>query len=67
LKFGGPGFNGDPADFEAYSDVAKGEQVSAGDSATLLDSEVNPGKRLSIIWSSEGDSATLANYDVPSS
>jgi flagellin-like protein len=65
LSFGGPGFDGTTANFGNYSSV--GEQVSAGDSATVIDGDVTAGERMSVIWKSdEGESATLANYDIPS-
>ncbi|WP_336327308.1 type IV pilin N-terminal domain-containing protein [Halovenus sp. HT40] len=66
LKFGGPGYAGGDGSFTNYG-FSSGDEVSAGDTAEITTtSDFNNGERISIIWTSEGDSATLSNYEIPS-
>ncbi|MXR51904.1 type IV pilin [Halovenus sp. WSH3] len=75
LSLGGPGVSSSIG-FEnlndSYNDL--GEEISAGDSAKVVgrdtasltaDTQISRDERISIIWESEGDSATLSNYNVP--
>ena len=68
LSVGGAGISGsiEFTDFDEFGDNA---EVSAGDSVRVPNGtngeSLNKGEQISVIWSSEGDSATLSNYEVP--
>ena len=74
LSVGGPGMNRS-IDFPDINNSNIGNEISAGDSVKLVGTgdradyfiTFNAGERISVIWSSEGDSATLSNYEIPSS
>jgi flagellin-like protein len=66
LSVGGPGISSS-YDWTADSAYGDGDQVSAGDSISITsERDFTKGERISVIWNSdEGESATLANYDIP--
>jgi flagellin-like protein len=75
LSVGGPGIDStitfETLNGKPYNDV--GQEISAGDSIKIVgqgspaaaDRVFTSGERISVIWSSEGDSATLSNYEIP--
>ncbi|WP_436901905.1 type IV pilin [Halovenus halobia] len=74
LSVGGPGVNSSVGFTETRIDqFGPNDEISAGDSLTVVGNGTYPedvtftnGETVSVIWSSEGDSATLANYEIPS-
>ncbi len=71
LSVGGPGIEESVGWADVYnSTYGSNDEISAGDSLTVpnnssVDYQLNPGERVSVIWSNEGDSATLSNYEIP--
>jgi flagellin-like protein len=65
LTFVGPGFN-DSAD-GSWDNYGSTGEISAGDSATISDTNLNGGGEVRLVWQSEeGESSTvLRAYDVP--